>query len=124
MKPSPDDCRYKPMSRRPNGALLEKTERNFKRPLGAPLIMEQPRRHGRSARYIRDAMTQGYRSGGLVGHEARYQGNRLGAQNRSSLFLIIIFGRTVITLQRPPVTHDPRASSVQVDCPIAACAFA
>ena len=23
-----------------------------------------------------------------------------------------------------PVTHGPRASSVQVDCPIAACAFA
>ena len=30
--------------------------------------------------------------GGLVGHVARYQGNRLGAQDRSSLFLTILFG--------------------------------
>ena len=37
------------MGGRPNGALLEKTE---------------PRRHGSSARYIRDPMTQGYRPGG------------------------------------------------------------
>ncbi|CAN0185221.1 unnamed protein product [Ascophyllum nodosum] len=34
-------------------------------------------------------MTQGYRPGGLVGHVARYQENRLGAQDRSSLFLIV-----------------------------------
>ena len=63
--------------------------------------------------------------GGLVGHVARYQGNRRGAQDRSSLFLtIILFGRTFITLQTPPVTHGHWASSVQVDCTIAACAFA
>ena len=30
--------------------------------------------------------------GGLVGHVARYQENRLGAQDRSSLFLTILFG--------------------------------
>ena len=30
----------------------------------------------------------------------------------------------VITLQTPPVTYAPRTSSVQVRCPIAACAFA
>ena len=60
----------------------------------------------------------------LVGHVARYQGNRLGPQDRSSLFLTILFGRTVITLQTPPVTHGPRASSVQIDCPTAGCAFA
>ena len=31
---------------------------------------------------------------------------------------------TVITLQTPPVTHGPRASSVQVGCHITGCAFA
>ena len=36
---------------------------------------------------------------------ARYQGNRLGAQDRSSLFLTILFGRTVITLQT--ISCDP-----------------
>ena len=60
----------------------------------------------------------------LVGHVSRYEGNRPGAQDRSSLFLTRLFGRTVITLQTPPVTHGPRGSSVQVDCTIAACAFA
>ena len=92
-------------------------------PLGAPRITEQPRHHGSSARYIRDPMTQGYRpGGGGVSHVTRYQENRLGVQDRSSLFLTIPFGRTIITLQTPPVTHDPRASSVQVDSIIAACA--
>ena len=52
------------MGARPNGALLQKTERKLKSPFGAPRITEQPRRHGSSARYIRDPMTQGYRSGG------------------------------------------------------------
>ena len=52
------------MGGRPNGALLEKTERKLKSPFGAPRIMEQPRRHGSSARYIiRDPMTQDYRPG-------------------------------------------------------------
>ena len=75
--------------------------------------------------YICDPRTQDYRPRGLVGHVARYQGNRLGAQDRSSLFLtMILFGRKVITLQTPPVTHGPRASSVQVDCPITGCALA
>ena len=41
--------------------LVEKTERKL---LGAPWITEQPRRHGSSAKYIRDIMTQGYRPGG------------------------------------------------------------
>ena len=45
-------------------------------------------------------------------------------KDRSSLFLTILFGRMVITLQTPPVMYGPRASSVQVDCTIAACAFA
>ena len=92
---------------------LEKTERKLKSPLGTPRITEQPRRHGSSARYVRDPMTQAYRPGGVVGHVARYRGNRLGAQNRSSLFLTIVFRRTVILLQTSPVTHGPRASSVQ-----------
>ena len=52
------------MSGRPNEDLLEKTERKLKSHLGAPRITEQPRRHGSSARYIRDPMTQGYRPGG------------------------------------------------------------
>ena len=62
--------------------------------------------------------------GVLVGHGARCQGNRLGAQDRSSLFLVILFEGTVITLQTPLVTHGPRVSSVQVDSIIAGCAFA
>ena len=49
---------------RPNGALLEKTERKLKSPLRAPRITDQPRSHGSSARYIRDPMTHGYRPGG------------------------------------------------------------
>ena len=75
-----------------------------------PRITEQPQRHGSSARYIlRDPTTQGYRPGGACKghHVARYQGNRLGAQDRSLLFLTILFGRTVITLQTPPVIHGP-----------------
>ena len=52
------------MGARPNGALLKKTEKKLKSPLGAPRITEQPRRHGSSARYIRDPTTQGYRPGG------------------------------------------------------------
>ena len=51
------------MSGRPNGALLEQTERKLKSPFGAPRITEQPWRHGSSARDIRDPMTQGYRPG-------------------------------------------------------------
>ena len=52
------------MGGRSNGALLEKTERKLKSPLGARRITEQLRRHGSSARYIRDPMTQGCRPGG------------------------------------------------------------
>ena len=62
--------------------------------------------------------------GELVGHVARYQGNRLGAQDLSSLFLTVKFGRTVITLQVPPLTHGPQASSVLVDFITAAYVFA
>ena len=36
----------------------------MKSPLGATRMKEQPRRHGSSARYIRDPNTQGYRPGG------------------------------------------------------------
>ncbi|CAM9777756.1 unnamed protein product [Ascophyllum nodosum] len=39
--------------------------------------------------------------GGLGRHVARYQGNRLGAQDRLSLLLTLQFGRTIITLQAP-----------------------
>ena len=51
--------------------------------------MEQPRRHGSSARCVRDPMTPGYWPGGGVEYVAWRQGSRLGAQNRSSLSLVI-----------------------------------
>ena len=120
----PYDCSYLLTRGRPNGALLKKTERKLKSPLWAPRITEKPRRHGSSARYIRDPMTQGYRPGGA----SRSCGT---IQRKSSpspgLFLVVShynIWTTVITLQIPPVTYGPRASSVQVGCPIAACAFA
>ena len=52
------------MGGRPNGGLLEETERKLQSPLGAPRITEQPRRHDSFARYIYDPMTQGYSPGG------------------------------------------------------------
>ena len=52
------------MSGRANGAFLEEAERKLESPLGAPWITEQPQRHGISARYIDNPMTQGYRPGG------------------------------------------------------------
>ena len=96
----------------------------MKSPLGEPRIMEQPRRHGSSARYIRDPMTQRYRPGGAC----RPCGPIPRKSPRSPRpFLVVSYNTiwtTVITLQTPPVTHGPQAGSVQVDCPIAACAFA
>ena len=86
--------------------------------------MEQLRRHGSSVRYIHYPMTPGYQHGGVVGHVARCQGSRLGAQDRFSWFLVIPFGRTVITLYTPPVPHGPGANSVQVSPMIGACACA
>ena len=77
------------MGRRPNRALLEKTERKLQSPLGAPQITEQPRRHGSTTRWVRDPMTQGYWPRGVVGHVAWRQGSRLKAQDRSSLFFAI-----------------------------------
>ena len=112
------------MGRRPNGALLKKTERKLKSPLGAHRITEQPRRHGSSARYIRDPMTQGYRPGGAC----RSCDTIPRKSSRSpGPFLVVshyTIWTTVITLQIPPVTYAPRASSVQVGCHIAGCAFA
>ena len=111
------------MGGRPNGALL-KTERKLKSPLGAHRITEQPRRHGSSARYILDPMTQGYRPGGAY----RSCGTIPRKSSRSpGPFLVVshyTIWTTVITLQIPPVTYAPRESSVQVRCPIAACVFA
>ena len=52
------------------------------------------------------------------------QGSRLGAQDRFSLFLVIPFGCTVITLYPPYVPLSPRGSTVQVDSIIAACTSA
>ena len=85
---------------------------------------EQPRSHGSSARYIRDPMTQGYRPGGAC----RSCGTIPRKSSRSpGPFLVVshyTIWTTVITLQIPPVTYAPRASSVQVRCPIAAWVFA
>ena len=112
------------MGGRPNGALLKKTERKLKSPLGAHWITEQPRRHGSSAMYIRDPMTQGYWSGGAC----RSCGTIPRKSSRSpGPFLVVshyTIWTTVITLQIPPVTYGPRASLVQVGCHIAGCAFA
>ena len=93
-------------------------------PLRAPRMTEQPLRHGSSARCVRDPMTQGYWPGGAVGHVAWRQGNRLGAQERAPLLLAIPIGRTIITLYTPPVPYGLRATSVQVDSIITACASA
>ena len=100
------------------------SERKVKSPVGAPRITEQPRRHGSSVRYIRDPMTQGYRLGGAC----RSCGTipRKSSQSPGP-FLVVsdyIIWTTVITLQTLRVSHGPRGSSVQVDYPIAACAFA
>ena len=54
-------------------------------------------------------------------HDAK---DRLGAQDRSSLFLIIQFGRKVITLHTPPISHGPRARSVLVSSMAGTCACA
>ena len=98
----------------------------LKSPLGSSRITEQPRRHGSSARYMRDPMTQGYwpwgacRSCGTIPRKlSRSPGPFLVVSHYS-----IWIQTTVVTLQIPPVTRGPRASLVQVGCPIAACAFA
>ena len=77
------------MGVRPNDALLEKAERKLLSPRGAPRRTERPRRHASSARCVRDPMTPGYWCWGVVGHVAWRQGSHLGAQDRSSLFLVI-----------------------------------
>ena len=95
----------------------------MKSPLGAPWITEQLLRHGSSARYVRDPMTQSYRLGGAC----RSCGTIPRKSSRSpGPFLVVSHytGRTVITLRTPPVTHGPQASSVQVDSPTVGCGFA
>ena len=104
--------------------LLSGKQRKLQSPLGAPRITEQPRSQASSERYIHDPMTQGYRPGGWgVGHVARCQGSCFGAQDRSSLFLVIPFWRTIITLPHPPVTHGPRSSKVQVSAMQGTCIY-
>ena len=63
------------------GALLAETARKLESPVGALRIKEQSWRHASPARCY--PMNQGYRSGGVVGHVARFQGSHLGAQNFS-----------------------------------------
>ena len=112
------------MGGRPNGAYIKKTERKLKSPLWAPRITEQPRRHGSSARCVRDPMTQACWPGG----GCRSCGTIPRKSSRSpGLFRVVphdTIWTTVITLQTPPVTHAPQWSSVQVGCRIAGCAFA
>ena len=115
------------MGGRPNGALLEETERKLESPLGAPRITEQPaRHHANSAKYIHDPMTQGYRPGGAC----RSCGTVPRKSPRSpGPFLVVssnlyTFGRKVITLHTYPVAHDPRPSSVQVSATQGTCASA
>ena len=59
MKPS-HDCSYQPMGVRSNQTLLKETAIKAGEPLGEPRITEQQRRHGSSARCVRDPMTQAY----------------------------------------------------------------
>ena len=47
-----------------SGSTVEETGGKLEVLFGAPRIMEQPRHHRSSARYIHDPITQGYRSGG------------------------------------------------------------
>ena len=86
----------------------EKTERKLNSPLEVPRITEQPRRHGSSARYIRDLVTQGYRPGGACRSSC---GTIPIKWSRSPGPFLVVYhytiGRTVITLQTPPVTHGP-----------------
>ena len=87
--------------------LLKRTERKLKSPFGAHRITKQPRRHGSSARYIRDPMTQGYRPGGAC----RSCGTIPRKSSRSpGAFLVVshyTLWTTVTTLQIPPVTYAP-----------------
>ena len=104
--------------------LIKENREKTEEPPLAPRITEQPRRHGSSARYIRDPMTQRYRPGGACRSCGTIQRK---SSRRPVLFLVVshyTIWTTVITLQIPPVTYAPRASSVQLGCPIAACAFA
>ena len=104
----PHDCSYWPMGGRLNGALLNKTERKLKSPLGAPRITEQLRRHCSSARYIRDPMTQGYRPEGACTSCGTIPTK---SSRGPGSFLVVshyTISTTVITLQIPPVTYAPR----------------
>ena len=96
------------MGGRPSGALLEKTERKLKSPLGAPRITEQPRHHGSSARYIRDPMTQGYRPGGAC----RSCGTIPRKSSRSPGPFLVVSHYTIWTHGHSPsnTSCDPRSS--------------
>ena len=92
------------MGGRTNGALLEKTERKLKSPLGAPRITEQPRRHGSSARYVRDPMTLGYRPGGAC----RSCGTVPKKSSRSP-------GPSLVVSHHPIWTHGHNPSNTSCD---------
>ena len=108
----PHDCSYLSMGARPNRALLKKTERKLKSPLGEPRITEQPRRHGSSARYIRDPLTQGYRPGGACRSCCTIPRKSSWSPGPFLVVSHYTIWTTVITLQIPPVTYGPRTSSV------------
>ena len=54
------------MGGRSNQTLLKEAAIKAGEPLGEPRIAEQPRRHGSSARCVRDPMTQAYWPGGRL----------------------------------------------------------
>ena len=73
-----------------NRALLEETGRKLKSTLGIPRITEKTRCHGSSVRHVYNPMIQGYQPRAVVGHVARYQGSRFGAQGRSRMIQVVV----------------------------------
>ena len=120
MKPS-RDCTSWPMGGGRIELYWRKQGENWRGPLGHLGLQSS---HGSPVRYVQDPMTQDHRCWGVVGHMSRCQRSRLGAQDRSSLFFVIPFGRRVTILHTPPMLHGPWASSVQVSSMEGTCACA
>ena len=79
------------MGWRPNRAFLEETGRKLKSTFGIPRITEKTRCHGSSAKHIYNPMTRGYQpTRAAVGHVARCQGSRFGAQDRSRMIQLVV----------------------------------
>ena len=79
------------MGGRPNRVFLEETGRKRKSTLGIPRITQKTRCHGSSAKHIYNLMTRGYQPRrAVVGHVARCQGSRFGAQDRSRMIQLVV----------------------------------